>query len=241
MFAYRCWSEIYSIDENLLANPASFAGCIARPPHEPLIILSWTPGLAGHPLDPTQLWHGMTAGRSDGNRINYALLHSRGRKVATNVAIPTLDITMEKMLSRAVEASRLTDDASCEVKRLLDLSDEDLEQALQEAQDEIASLQRRKKAQELMEIRRQNADQRQSVEATELPAASVKRQASTPQIQSDSEQRLFDVDFHVQPSLKDLEFLDQEVEWVVHRQVSTWYDPEHVRRPETEEIWHSVR
>ena len=30
---------------------------LSRPPHEPLDILSCTPGLAGHPLDPTQLWH----------------------------------------------------------------------------------------------------------------------------------------------------------------------------------------
>ena len=27
MFTYRCWSEILSIDENLLGIPASFAGC----------------------------------------------------------------------------------------------------------------------------------------------------------------------------------------------------------------------
>ena len=31
---------------------------IARPPHEPPAILSWTPRLSDHPLDPTQLWHG---------------------------------------------------------------------------------------------------------------------------------------------------------------------------------------
>ena len=31
---------------------------IARPPHEPPAILSCTPGLAGYPFDPTQLWHG---------------------------------------------------------------------------------------------------------------------------------------------------------------------------------------
>ena len=31
---------------------------IARPPHEPTAILSCTPGLAGYPFDPTQLWHG---------------------------------------------------------------------------------------------------------------------------------------------------------------------------------------
>ena len=31
---------------------------IARPPHEPPAILSCTPGLAGYPYDPTQLWHG---------------------------------------------------------------------------------------------------------------------------------------------------------------------------------------
>ena len=50
-------------------------------------------------------------------------------------------------------------------------------------------------------------------------------------MQSDSERRLFDVDFHVQPSLKDFEFLDQEAEWVVHRQVGVRCDPEHVHRP----------
>ena len=32
--------------------------CIARPHHEPPAILSCTPGLAGYPFDPTQLWHG---------------------------------------------------------------------------------------------------------------------------------------------------------------------------------------
>ena len=31
---------------------------IARPSHEPPAILSCTPGLAGYPFDPTQLWHG---------------------------------------------------------------------------------------------------------------------------------------------------------------------------------------
>ena len=87
-------------------------------------------------------------------------------------------------------------------------------QVLQEAGDEAASLLRRKKAQELMEIRCHNADQRRSVESTELFAASVKRKASTPQIQS--ERRLCDVDLHVQPSLKDLEFRNQEAEWVVY-------------------------
>ena len=30
----------------------------AHGPHEPPAILSCTPGLVGHPLDPTQLWHG---------------------------------------------------------------------------------------------------------------------------------------------------------------------------------------
>ena len=73
--------------------------------------------------------------------------------------------------------------------------------------------------QELVEIWHLNEDQRRSVEATELPAASVKRQASMPRMQSDSERRLFDVDLHVQPSLKDLEFLDQEAEQVMHHQV----------------------
>ena len=121
-----------------------------------------------------------------GNRINYALLHSRGQKVPTNLAVPTPDKTMEKVLSLAEEASRLADDASRQVERILDLSDEDLEQALQEARDEAASLLRRKKAQELVEIRRQNANQRWSVEAAELPAASVKRQASTLKKQTQS-------------------------------------------------------
>ena len=153
-----------------------------------------------------------------------------------NLAFPTPDKTMEKVLSLAEEASRLADDASREVERILDLSDEDLEQALQEARDKAASLLRRKKALGLVEIRRQNANQRRSVEAAELPAASVKRQASTPRMQSDAERRLFDVDFQVQPSLKELEFIDQEAERVVHRQVSARYDPEHVRRPAVEEF-----
>ena len=30
----------------------------ARPPHEPQPSLSCTPGLAGYPFDPIQLWHG---------------------------------------------------------------------------------------------------------------------------------------------------------------------------------------
>ena len=87
-----------------------------------------------------------------------------------------------------------------------------------------------------MEIRCQNANQRPSVEAAELPAASVKRQASTPRMQSDAERRLFDVDFQVQPSLKDSEFLDQEAEQVVHRQVGARYDRKHVHRPVVEEF-----
>ena len=73
-----------------------------------------------------------------GNHINYSLLHSRGQKVTTNLAIPAPDKTIEKVLSPTEEASRLSDEASREVERILDLSDEDLEQALQEAGDEAA-------------------------------------------------------------------------------------------------------
>ena len=53
-------------------------------------------------------------------------------------------------------------------------------------------------------------------------------------MQAESERRLFDhadLDFNVQPSLKDLEFLDQEAERVVHRQVGSRYDPEYTSRP----------
>ena len=72
------------------------------------------------------------------NHINYTFLHSCGQKVATNLAIPAPDKTIKKVLSPAEEASRLADEASREVKRILDLSDEDLEQALQEARDKAA-------------------------------------------------------------------------------------------------------
>ena len=57
-----------------------------------------------------------------------------------------------------------------------------------------------------------------------------------PRMQSDSEWRLFGVDFHVQPLLKDLEFLDHEAERVVHCQVGERYDPEHVHRPAAEKF-----
>ena len=87
-----------------------------------------------------------------------------------------------------------------------------------------------------MEIWCRNAEQHWSVEAAELPAASVKRQASTPRMQSESERRLFDVDFQVQPYLKDLDFLDQEVERVVHHQVGAPFDPKLVCRPAAEEF-----
>ena len=109
-----------------------------------------------------------------------------------------------------------------------------MEQALKEARDEAAALARRKKAQELVKLQLKNAYQRRSVEAAELTAASVKRQASTPRMQAESERRLFDhadLDFNVQPSLKDLEFLDQEAERVVHHQVGARYDPEYASRP----------
>ena len=56
-------------------------------------------------------------------------------------------------------------------------------------------------------------------------------------MQSDSERRLFDVNFQVQPYLKGFEFLDQEVERVVHRQVGAPSDPKLVRRPAAEEFY----
>ena len=54
-------------------------------------------------------------------------------------------------LRPAEEASRLAD-------RILNLSEEDLEQALKEAWDEAAALAWRKKAQELVKLRLKNAD-----------------------------------------------------------------------------------
>ena len=137
-------------------------------------------------------------------------------------------------LSPAEEASRLADNASREVDRILNLSEKDLEQALKEARDEAAALAWRKKAQELVKLRLKNTDQRRSVEAAELTVASVKRQSSTPHMQAESERRLFDhvdLDFNAQPSLKDLVFLDQEAGRVVHRQVGARYDPEYASRP----------
>ena len=49
----RC---LYSVGNKITTTTT--ATTIARPPHEPLAILSCTPGLAGHPFHPTQLWHG---------------------------------------------------------------------------------------------------------------------------------------------------------------------------------------
>ena len=54
-----------------------------------------------------------------GNRTIYTLLPSLDQKVSTKVAVPAPDKTMEKVLSPAEETSSLTDDASCEVERLL--------------------------------------------------------------------------------------------------------------------------
>ena len=84
-----------------------------------------------------------------GKRINYAVLHIDGQKVATGstTTVPADSDGMDiAALSPAEEASRLADDASREVDRILNLSEDDLEQALKEAQDEAAALSRRKKA-----------------------------------------------------------------------------------------------
>ena len=175
--------------------------------------------------------------RLRGKRINYAVLHADGQKVAAG-STTTVPVDSDGMdiaaLSPAEEASRLADDASREVDRILNLSEEDLEQALKEVQDEAVALAWRKKVQELVKLRLKNADQRRSVEAAKLTAATVKRQSSTPRMQAESERRLFDhvdLDFNAQPSLKDLKFLDQEAERVVHRQVGARYDPEYASRP----------
>ena len=153
-----------------------------------------------------------------GKRINYAVLQADGQKVATG-STTTVPVDSDHMdiaaLSPAEEASHLAEDASREVDRILNLSEEDLEQALKEAQDEAATLAQRKKAQELVKLRLKNADQRRSVEAAELTVVSVKRQSLTPCMQAESERRLFDhvdLDFNVLPSLKDPKFLDQEAE-----------------------------
>ena len=150
--------------------------------------------------------------RLRGKRINYAVLYADGQKVAAGSTM-TVPVDSDGMdiaaLSLAEEASHLADNASHEVDRILNLFEEDLEQALKEARDEAAALARRKKAQELVKLRLKNADQRWSVEAAELTAASVKRQASTPRMQAESERRLFDhaeLDFNAQPSLKDRVF-----------------------------------
>ena len=180
--------------------------------------------------------------RLRGKRINYAVLHTDGQKVAAG-STTTVPLDSDRMdiaaLSPAEEASHLAGDASCEVDRVLNLSEEDLEQALKEARDEAATLGQRKKAQELVKLRLKNADQRRSVEAAELTAVSVKRQSLTPCMQVESERRLFDhfdLDFNALPSLKDLDFLDQEAERVVHRQVGTRYDPEYASRPEQQDF-----
>ena len=99
-------------------------------------------------------------------RINYAVLHTDGQKVAAGSTM-TVPVDSDGMdiaaLSLAEEASRLADDAFREVVRILNLSEEDLEQALKEARDEAAALAWRKKAQELVKLRLKNVDQRQSV------------------------------------------------------------------------------
>ena len=174
--------------------------------------------------------------------INYAVLHTNGQKVAAG-STTTVPVDSDGMdiaaLSLAEEASRLADDASREVDRILNLSEEDLEQALKKARDEAAALARRKKVQELVKLLLKKVDQRQSVEVAELTVASVKRQSSMPRMQAESERRLFDhvdLDFNAQLLLKDLEFLDQEVERVVHGQVGARYDPEYSSRPEQQDF-----
>ena len=86
--------------------------------------------------------------RLRGKRIKYAVLHADGQKAAagsTTTVLVDSDGMDIAALSPAEEASRLTDDASREVDRILNLSEEDLEQALKEAWDEAAALARRKK------------------------------------------------------------------------------------------------
>ena len=51
-----CWIAAHSVCVSGFME--KLQGAVARPPHEPPAILPCTPGLAGYPFDPTQLWHG---------------------------------------------------------------------------------------------------------------------------------------------------------------------------------------
>ena len=109
--------------------------------------------------------------------------------------------------------------ASAEVDTLMALSEEQLDEALRQAQLEGAGLVKRRKAQELLDVRKINEDLRRTRLVDPVPAP-VQRQATPTHRTSVSG---LHARFESLPTLRDLEFLDQEAERLVRGQVGTRY------------------
>ena len=123
--------------------------------------------------------------------------------------------------------------ASAEVDTLMALSEEQLDEALRQAQLEGAELVKRQKAQELSDVRKINVDLCRTRLVDPVPAP-VQRQAAPTHRTSVSG---LHARFKPQPTLRDLEFLDQEVERLVRGQVGTRYGlREDVNRPVAEDF-----
>ena len=99
------------------------------------------------------------------SRINYALLHSTGTRQPLPAAAAESDSDSDdptNMSVRSAEANRLPDEIARDVEQLMSLSEEELGQALRQAQEEGAELARRRKAEQVLAARKLNDELRTS-------------------------------------------------------------------------------
>ena len=169
-------------------------------------------------------------------RINYAALHSQGVKLHTPV-MPTdddLDSDVSVMSESSMAgANQQVGVASAEVDTLMALSEEQLDEALRQAQLEGAELVKRQKAQELLVVRKIKEDLRRTRLVDPVPAP-VQRQAAPTHRTSFSG---LHARFEPQLTLRDPEFLDQEAEGLVRGEVGTRYGlRDDVNRPVAEDF-----
>ena len=159
------------------------------------------------------------------SRINYALLHSTGTRQPLPAAAAESDSDSDdptNMSVRSAEANRLPDEIARDVEQLMSLSEEELGQALRQAQEEGAELARRRKAEQVLAARKLNDELRTSSHRGSGRPAAVQRQPAPTPHRVDVHAR-FGPPSDTQPTLRDLEFLDHEADRVVRQQVGASY------------------
>ena len=159
------------------------------------------------------------------SRINYALLHSTGTRQPLPAAAAESDSDSEdptNMSVRSAEVNRLPDETTRDVEHLISLSEEELDQALQQAQEEGAELARRQKAELALAARKLNDEMRTSRHRGSGRPAAVQRQPAPTPHRVDVHARIGPPS-DTQPTLRDLEFLDHEADRVVRQQVGASY------------------